>query len=143
MARYTLRESLFEKLSNQYTDGTPLSAVPQEKRLVKSICDHLYRLLNTRQGTLSHMPDYGLPDTAQVYRSLPESLEELKATIARVIEKYEPRLERVKATAQPFNPLEFRMIFEISAYIKNGQRIYLSTSFASSGEAYVNQLNRK
>ena len=48
------RESLFEKLSNQYADGTPLAAVPRERRHVKSICDHLSRLLNTREGTLAH-----------------------------------------------------------------------------------------
>ena len=143
MAAQRLRESLFEKLSNQFADGTPLTAIAQEKRCIKSICDHLSRLLNTRQNTLAHMPDYGLPDIAQVYRSLPGSFEELKDNIVRVVEKYEPRLERIRVNAMPFNPLDFRIVFEISAYIKNGQRIYFNTTFASSGEASVLPLKRR
>ena len=131
------RESLFEKISGQYADGTPVTAVPAEKRYIKSICDHLCRLLNTRQGTLSHIPDYGMPDIAEIYRGLPGSLVDLQNTVTRVVEKYEPRLEKVKVRNVSFDPLNSRIDFELSAVIKNSGRVVITTTFASTGEASV------
>lgn len=51
------------------------------------ILQHLNHLLNCRQGSLKHMPDYGLPDynfqkPRQVYIN----------SIAESIKKYEPRV---------------------------------------------------
>jgi type VI secretion system protein len=132
-----LRESLFEKLSNQYADGTSVAVVPPEKRQLKSICDHLIRLLNTRQGTLSHLPDYGMPDIAEVYRGLPASLDELKNTIVHVVEKYEPRLEKIRIADVSFDPLKSRIAFKINAMIKNRGHIVITTTIASTGQAYV------
>ena len=118
-------------------DGTPLTAVPAEKRLIISLCDHLFRLLNTRRGTLSHLPDYGMPDIAQIYRGLPKSLDELKDTISKVVEKYEPRLEKVRVSPMPFDPLKSKISFKLSAFVKNSERIYIKTTFASTGQANV------
>jgi type VI secretion system protein len=75
-----LPASLFEKLADQYADGTPINVVPPEYRRAKSIADHLWRMFNTRQGSLSHLPDYGLPDITEIYRKLPTSLKDLEQT---------------------------------------------------------------
>jgi type VI secretion system protein len=141
--RSHLPESLFEKLADQYADGTPISAVPAEQRRAKSIADHLWRMFNTRQGAIPHLPDYGLPDITEIYRKLPASLKELETTILSLANKYEPRLERVRIRPLPTNPSEFRLNFELSATVRNGERISFQTSFHTSGETQVQPLRAR
>ncbi|MEO6094149.1 MAG: type VI secretion system baseplate subunit TssE [Fibrobacteria bacterium] len=138
--RSLLSESLFEKLADQYADGTSISTVPQEFRRAKSIADHLWRMFNTRQGALPHLPGYGLPDISEIYRKLPASLKELENTILTLVSKYEPRLERVRIRPLPTTPLEFKLCFELSASIKGGERISFQTSFNTTGETQVQPL---
>ncbi|HLP40826.1 MAG TPA: type VI secretion system baseplate subunit TssE [Fibrobacteria bacterium] len=138
-----LPESLFEKLADQYADGTPISAVPPFHRRAKSIADHLWRMFNTRQGTIPHMPDYGLPDISEVYRKLPSSLKDLETTLLNLTEKYEPRLERVRVRPIPVPPQEFRLAFELTAFIKGGERIAFNTSFHTSGESKVQPMKAR
>ncbi len=138
-----LSESLFEKLADQYADGTAISTVPAEYRRAKSISDHLWRMFNTRQGSLPHLPDYGLPDITEIYRKLPASLKELELTILNLCTKYEPRLERVRIRPLATTPLEFRLSFELSAAMKGGDRISFQTSFTSNGETHVQPLRAR
>jgi len=141
--RSRLSESLFEKLADQYADGTPVSAVPQAYRRAKSISDHLWRMFNTRQGSIPHLADYGLPDISEIYRRLPASLKELETTILNLTTKYEPRLERVRIRPLPTAPQEFRLSFELSAVIRGGERISFQTSFNSTGETSVQPLRAR
>ena len=136
-------ESLFEKLADQYADGTPISAVPPEYRRAKSIADHLWRMFNTRQGSIPHMGDYGLPDITEIYRKLPASLKELETTILTLTNKYEPRLERVRIRPLPTQPHEFKLSFELSATVKGGDRISFQTNFNTSGETSVQPLRAR
>jgi type VI secretion system protein len=142
-ARSILPESLFEKLADQYADGTPISAVPQEYRRAKSIADHLWRMFNTRQGSIPHLPDYGLPDISEIYRKLPASLKEMETTILTLTSKYEPRLERVRIRPLPTQPNEFKLSFELSAVVKGGDRISFQTSFTTTGETSVQPLRAR
>ena len=138
-----LPESLFEKLADQYADGTPITAVPQPYRRAKSIADHLWRMFNTRQGALPHLEDYGLPDITEIYRKLPGSLKDLEATILSLVTKYEPRLERVRIRPLPTTPQEFKLSFELSATVSGGERISFQTSFHTSGETNVQPLRAR
>jgi type VI secretion system protein len=138
-----LPESLFEKLADQYADGTPISAVPQAYRRAKSIADHLWRMFNTRQGSIPHMGDYGLPDITEIYRKLPASLKELETTLLTLVTKYEPRLERVRIRSLPTAPTDFRLSFELSATVRGGERISFQTNFHTSGETNVQPLKAR
>lgn len=62
----------------------------------RDITEHLTHLLNTRQGSLPHLLDYGLPDLNNWYQQLPDSLWQIQLTICEVIKKYEPRLNHVR-----------------------------------------------
>lgn len=141
--RSKLSESLFEKIADQYADGTPISTVPQEHRRSKSIADHLWRMFNTRQGSVPHLPDYGLPDITDIYRKLPFSLKELELNILALCTKYEPRLERVRIRPLTTTPLDFKLSFELTATVKGGNRISLQTSFTSNGETHVQPLRAR
>lgn len=75
-------------------NSQPAEEIGQDEyaQLYLSIYSHLSRLLNTRCGSLVHMPDYGLPDMNQIYKDLPYSLQLLINAIHATISKYEPRL---------------------------------------------------
>lgn len=135
-------ESFIEKITGVFQDGTELKSVSLETRLLKSVGDHLFRLFNTRQGSLSHLPDYGIPDVAQIYRGLPASFNELKKTILILINKYEPRLEKVQIQARPFSPLDMNVSFAVTGYLKSGQSVIFNTGFASTGKVTVGALGR-
>ncbi|MGL1959604.1 MAG: type VI secretion system baseplate subunit TssE [Colwellia sp.] len=137
-----IEESLFEKISQHFADGTPLSAVPPESRLIKSISDHVKRLLNTRKGTVPHMKDYGLTDVSEIYSKLPGSLEMLQKEMSDLIKKYEPRLEKIRVEVLPFEPYSFKIDFNIHGVIKGGKRVFLSTAFSSNGEITVESKKR-
>ncbi len=117
--------------------------MPLAHRRAKSIADHLWRMFNTRQGTIPHMPDYGLPDISEIYRKLPSSLKDLENTILNLTSKYEPRLERVRIRPLATTPQEFRLSFELSATMRGGDRISFQTSFTTTGETKVQPLRAR
>jgi type VI secretion system protein len=130
-------ESLFEKISGHFLDGSAVQGIGKSELHIKSISDHLYRLLNTRKDTLIHKPDYGMPDMADLYRKLPASAPQIEEELADLIEKYEPRIERPKVKMKPFNALNFRLEIEVTGYLRNGHRIQLETFFTQNGAAKI------
>ena len=51
-------------------------------------------MLNTRQGNVLTLPDYGMPDLTEFMQS-PDVQHVLQAGILTSVRKYEPRLKRV------------------------------------------------
>jgi type VI secretion system protein len=98
---------------------------------------NLNRLFNTRQGSVGHLPDYGLPDITSVYREAPESIDMLRRAIKDVVQKYEPRLRRVHVERQETNDYAMRLIFIVSAELLNGERVQFETTFRSQESARV------
>lgn len=94
--------------------------VPDTDKLANSVLSHLARLLNTRQGSAATQPDYGLPDFNDLVTRFPDAIQELKREIKRQVEKYEPRLTRVRVNhiMDKDQPLSLR--FEITAQLLVG-----------------------
>lgn len=61
--------------------------------------NNIEHILNTRRGSVKHLPDYGLPDLSVIYRHLPASLSVLQKYITFTLLKYEPRLEGIQVKA--------------------------------------------
>lgn len=106
-----------------------------ERRL--SIQTYLTQLLNARQGSIAHLPDYVLPDISEVYAELPYSQQTLIDAIHRVIAKYEPRLQKVQV-----NPIQNQghnsvLSLEINAEIAPGETLCYGVIFESGGAARV------
>jgi type VI secretion system protein len=61
-----------------------------------SIKGHLWRLLNTRRGSVLIDPDYGVPDLTLGSRAYDE--DEVQSILKTVIQRYERRLEKLRLT---------------------------------------------
>ncbi len=129
--------SIYETLQGRHLNGEPVAEYPTMDDRLASIHDHLIRLLNARQGVLSHLPDYGLPDLNRFYQDLPYSEGDMAMAVKSVIEKYEPRLHKVQVLPMP-RDIQFAIVrMEISGWVVGGNRVRFKTLFKSSGEAEV------
>ncbi len=101
---------------------------------------HLALLLNTRQGALQNLPDYGLPDVSSFYSDYPASLGELRSFLEKLVKKYEPRLLNARVRLIGSDPKEFRASFLITGEIEENEertRVQYRTTISSSGHAAV------
>lgn len=109
--------------------------------LLQSIRDHLVLLLNTRQGSVPHLPDYGLPDLSIVYNSFPESIEFLRRSIEDAIKRYEPRLARVRVELKGAESMVFEATFTITAEFQEDEgvsrNLCLQTTISNTGKVDV------
>jgi type VI secretion system protein len=92
-----MRRSLFERA----LDGQLGVRVEDDDLVRQSIVASLRRLFGTFQGDASIDPGYGLPDIIGICRNLPEATEQMRVAIVTAIQKYEPRLRRVRVTPKP------------------------------------------
>lgn len=88
---------------------------------VAAIVEHLRCLLNTRRGDAVTAPDYGLESLSDLLDAFPDAANVWKKSIQETIEKYEPRLTKVRVRPLPSdNPLT--ICFEISARLASDQK---------------------
>lgn len=102
-----------------------------------SIRTHLIRLLNSRCGSLTHLPDYGLPDVTEIYQGLPYSIDALIDAIKNTIEKYEPRLHNISIKPKPLNDKDCVLQLELCAITNTNDQLQFNTYFMSGGTAEV------
>jgi len=132
-----MQVGLFEALNGQFADGTPLEAVGEDQHRLMSVIDNLNRLFNHRQKAIDHLPEYGLPDLTEIYRDNPETIEFLRGAIRDAVERYEPRLQRVRVVRQPVeDDQEGRLVFLLSGQLVGGYRVQFQTTFAK--QVHVN-----
>lgn len=115
------------------------------ENLVESIQSNLMQILNTRQGMVEHIPDYGLPDIHYVYNSLPKSLDALGAEIQKALEKYEPRLSSVTVKFVTKAEDTFRATYHILGEVREGSsvaRITFQTEVLRDGSAEAFVVNQ-
>ena len=100
--------------------------------IVQSVIENLGRLLNTRRGGVSHMPEFGLPDLTEIYRDVPESIEALRRAVRETVEAYEPRLNRVRVTHHATDPFDMQIVLVLHGELPDKRRIELRTTFSSA-----------
>ncbi len=71
-----------------------------------SVRNSLKILLNTRRGSLPHIPDYGLPDVSEIYKDFPDSIASLRQAISETIRKFEPRLTDIDVQLENRDDME-------------------------------------
>jgi type VI secretion system protein len=132
-----MKQGLFESITGHFLDQTPIESVGTANRRLISIMDHLNRLFNTREGSLPHLKDYGLPDISEIYRKMPHGIEELQKAIKRTVERYEPRLHKIKVIPRDTDAKEFKLVFILSAELRDGGLVRFQTTFTSMGNSSI------
>ncbi|MFL9926164.1 type VI secretion system baseplate subunit TssE [Herbaspirillum lusitanum] len=95
--------SLYDMLLGHIND-VPLSAHDDNTLEILSVMENLRRILNTRAGSLKHLPDLGLPDLSNIYRNLPASAHLLKRQMEATLLIYEPRIKGIEIEVLPADP---------------------------------------
>ena len=105
----------------------------EDEKLRYSVIENLRMLLTTKQGSVQHLPQFGMPDILQIYFDT-GSIESIKKEIIDVILKYEPRIGDVQVQKSDFDHKNMRISLKISASIKNvPDKQILLTEFSTTG----------
>jgi type VI secretion system protein len=134
--------SLYEILTGNFTDDLPLERVNEEDQVILSVLDNIQRILNSRAGAISHLPDYGLPDMTKILQGMPGTAHELIETLAGVLLKYEPRLQSLDVTLlEQAVPGELR--YAIDAELKGIGLVRYGTEFMPEGKVMLRHLKQQ
>jgi len=116
------------------TDFMQLDQLTEEQQLRSSIVENLRMVLTTRQGSVQHLPDFGMPDILQLIFNSDNSIEQIKKEIRKVILKYEPRISELQVQESDFDREAMRITLKVSATIKNfPNKEILLTEFSTTG----------
>ncbi|CAD5880425.1 type VI secretion system baseplate subunit TssE [Escherichia coli] len=136
------RPSLYEILCGNFTGGLELNQVSEEEQLILSVLDNMQRILNTRAGSLKHLPDYGLPDMTNILQGMPGTAHQLMRVLSDVLLKYEPRLKRIEVVMQEqTQPGELR--YAIDAELKGAGLVRYGTTFMPEGRVLLRHLKQQ
>ena len=106
--------------------------VPEGEQQLHSVLGNLRRLFNARRGSLVHVPEYGLPDLSDVSPSSPEKIESLRVAIREAVERFEPRLQKVRVTREGGRADSSHLVFLLSAQMGPDARVRFQTTIRSS-----------
>jgi len=136
------RPSLYEILYGNFTGGLDLHQLSEENQVILSVLDNMQRILNCRAGTLTHLPDYGLPDMTKILQGMPGTAHQLMRMFSEVLLKYEPRLARIEVVllAQT-QPGELR--YAIDAELKGLGLVRYGTEFMPEGKVLLRHLKQQ
>ncbi len=123
--------TLFERLRRP--DDAQRRAGQNVPELTRSVLRHLQKMLNTRQENAPSVPDYGVPDLVEIVRTFPESTRSLEESIRQSIEKYEPRLRKVKVFHDADADDALTLAFEVQAQLVTDDR--------TAGVSFVTRVN--
>jgi type VI secretion system protein len=132
-----MKQGLFEGITGSFVDGTPVESVPPAERRMRSVLDHLRRLFNTREGGLPHLSGYGLPDISEIYRSMPDSMEQLRTALERAVSRYEPRLMNVRVTSRTGMTRGLTLTFILSGELRGAGTVRFQTTFVGTGSSAI------
>ena len=134
--------SLYELLLQNFDGELDLHQVREKDQPILSVMNNLQRILNGRAGTLSHLPDYGLPDMGRILQGLPASAHGLMSTMADTLLKYEPRLAAVHVQLLP-QPQPGYLEYALGVKLKGGDLATFGATLGSEGRVLVRHLKRQ
>lgn len=132
-----MSQTLLDILTTSQTDDTPAELRATGENLSLSIRDHLWRLLNSRRGSLTHLPHYGMPDIAALYLDLPYTRDRIMACIRQCIDDFEPRLQQPQIRPLCLDKDNDFTPFEVVGETPHGQRLKYTVSLYRNGHIQV------
>lgn len=134
--------SLYEMLTGNFASGLNIHQVSEQEQLMLSVLDNVQRILNTRAGTLTHLPDYGLPDMSKIIHGLPGTAHSLMGILSNTLLKYEPRIKKVKLALLPAEQFgSLRYALEVELYASGLVRF--GTEFIPDGRIVIHHLKQQ
>jgi type VI secretion system protein len=124
----------FEKIDPTNIGLSFLDTLSEEKKMRHSIVENLTMVLRSRRGSISHLPDFGLPDIMQAYIDSGYSFDTLKKDIRNTILKYEPRIANVRIETPQFDKDNMNIYLKIVVTIQDySNKEILLTEFSTTG----------
>ena len=109
--------------------------------IFEAVKEHLILLLNTRRGSVRHLPDYGLPDLSEIYKTYPDSLISLGHAIRETVMKYEPRIANIRvdlvSSSSKFFEVNYNILGNLVVSDKEIKAISFSTIVTQNGHIKV------
>jgi len=131
---------LLERIAH-WEEGEQRTHHTQVDILVRSVMDHLRRLLNTRQGSVPLDPAFGVPDFTNLAGGLAAgSMRDIEEEIQRMVLKYEPRLKSPKVTLNRESADILSIRFDLGGLLEVDNRdipLQLSTTVGANGRIKV------
>ncbi|MFK3796873.1 type VI secretion system baseplate subunit TssE [Pseudomonas sp. NPDC088444] len=131
--------SLYEMLLQNVHGELDLQRIGETEQRTLSILDNIRRVLGSRAGSLSHLPDYGLPDMGVVLQGLPATANRLIGTMTATLLKYEPRLAAVSIELLP-QTLPGHLDYALDVQLKDGGCVLFGTTLGPEGRVLVRHL---
>ena len=105
------------------------------------ICQHLQCLFNCRQGSLSQLPDYGLPEIQALLSCSRQPLLGLVDAMRQAINRYEPRLHQVNIEQDKIQPCQSQLALCISGCASFQKPLRFLTQIRNGSAIVVSVLN--
>jgi len=134
--------SLYEMLLQNFDCDLDLHQISEEDQHTLSVLDNMQRILNSRAGTLAHLPDYGLPDMGQILQGLPATAHGLMRSMQETLTRYEPRLTAVNIQLLP-QTQPGHLEYSLDVQLKSGRQVMFGTTLAAEGKILVRHLKRQ
>jgi len=133
-------QTLLERVASRSTVGQrsryEASATEDVEALMESVRGQLRRILNARQGMSEAMPDYGLPAITDLLIG-EDAILRVQEALRTTIEKYEPRLRRVRVVQVANEDHPHVLSFRVEAVLvgRSGEhRVWYETMVTGAGE---------
>lgn len=134
--------SLYEMLLGNFAGGLDLHNVSEENQVILSVLDNMQRILNCRAGTLTHLPDYGLPDMSKILQGMPGTAHSLLTTLSGTLLKYEPRLRKINVILLPQSK-PGHLEYAIDAELKGLGLVRFGTEFMPEGRVLMRHMKQQ
>lgn len=136
------RPSLYDTLYGNFAGGLDLHQVNEQNQVILSVLDNMQRILNSRAGTLAHLPDYGIPDMTKILQGMPGTAHTLMTTLSDVLLKYEPRLQSIAVVLLDQEiPGELR--YTVDAELRGIGLVRYGTEFMPEGKILIRHLKQQ
>lgn len=132
-----MSKTIFDILVTDSAPETRSMIRSREEEVDLSIRNHLHRLLNSRRGSLTHLPDFGMPDIAALYLELPYTRDKIMSCIRQCVSDFEPRLRHPHV--RPVHRDDKRDVtqFDLIGETHQGRRLQYIISLYRNGSVEV------
>ncbi|WP_296223985.1 type VI secretion system baseplate subunit TssE [Ralstonia sp. UBA689] len=128
---------LLERISS-WEEGEERTSQIRVDVLMRSVMDHLVRLLNTRRGSVQIHPLFGVPDFTNLAGGMAAgSTREIEEEICRMVARYEPRIKqpKVRLDREGTDMLSIRFTLDGSLDVDDRDiPLKIATTIAASGK---------